>query len=89
MEGSEPMDEQRKDKRKGNDKCGNKYLAWAFSEAAECARRYNPESRAYYSRKMQKTNFMVAREAFTIKPAKAAYYIMKDSVEFKPEKCFC
>ena len=76
-------------KGKGNEKCGNKYLAWAFSEAAECARRYYPESRAYYNRKLNKTNLMVAHDALASKLAKAAYYIMKDGVEFKPEKCFC
>jgi len=30
-----------KTKGKGNKKNGNKYLAWAFSEAAELARRYD------------------------------------------------
>lgn len=78
-----------KTKGKGNEKCGNKYLAWAFSEAAECARRYYPEPRAYYDRKKQKTNLMIAHNALASKLAKAAYYIMKDGVEFMPEKCFC
>ena len=78
-----------KTKGTGNKKCGNKYLAWAFSEAAECARRYYPESKAYYDRKMRRTNFMIAHASLASKLAKAAYYIMKDGVEFKPEKCFC
>ncbi len=30
----------------GNKKNGNKYLAWAFSEAAELARRFCSEARA-------------------------------------------
>jgi transposase len=77
-----------KKKGKGNVKCGNKYLAWAFSEAAELARRSYPEARAYYNRKMQKTNFMVAHNALSHKLAKAAYYIMKDGVPFMPEKIF-
>ena len=47
-----------KTKGKGNKKSGNKYLAWAFSEAAEFARRIHPEARTYYNRKMQRTNFM-------------------------------
>lgn len=78
-----------KTKGAGNKKCGNKYLAWAFSEAAECARRYYPESKAYYDRKMRRTNLMIAHASLASKLAKAAYYIMKDGVEFKPEKCFC
>ena len=77
-----------KKKGKGNVKCGNKYLAWAYSEAAEIARRYYPEPRAYYNRKMQKTNFMVAHNALAHKLARAAYYVMKDGVSFIPEKIF-
>ena len=77
-----------KRKGKGNKKSGNKYLAWAFSEAAELARRYHPQARAYYNRKMQKTNFMVAHSALSHKLARAAYYIMRDQVPFKPEKLF-
>jgi transposase len=77
-----------KKKGKGNVRCGNKYLAWAFSEAAELARRSYPEARAYYNRKMQKTNFMVAHNALSHKLAKAAYYIMKDGVSFMPKKIF-
>lgn len=72
----------------GNKKSGNKYLAWAFSEAAEIARRYHPEPRAYYSRKMQRSNAMVAHNALAHKLARAAYYIMRDGVAFMPEKVF-
>ena len=72
----------------GNKKNGNRYLAWAFSEAAELARRYHPEPRAYYQRKMQKTNFMVAHSALAHKLARAAYYVMRDQVPFRPEKLF-
>jgi transposase len=72
----------------GNKKNGNRYLAWAFSEAAELARRYYPEPRAYYQRKMQKTNFMVAHSALAHKLARAAYYIMRDQVPFRSEKLF-
>lgn len=77
-----------KAKGKGNKKNGNKYLAWAFSEAAELARRYDDGARAYYNRKMQKTNFMVAHSALAHKLARAAFYIMKDEVPFIPEKLF-
>ncbi len=77
-----------KQKGKGNRKCGNKYLAWAFSEAAELARRFDKDARAYYNRKAQKTNRMVAHNALAHKLARAAYYIMRDGVPFVPEKCF-
>lgn len=77
-----------KKKGKGNKKNGNRYLAWAFSEAAEFARRHDEAARAYYNRKMQKTNFMVAHNALAHKLARAAYYVMKDQVPFMPEKLF-
>jgi transposase len=77
-----------KQKGKGNRKCGNKYLAWAFSEAAQLARRFHKDARAYYNSKAQKTNRMVAHNALAHKLARAAYYIMRDGVSFIPEKCF-
>jgi len=78
-----------KTKGKGNRKNGNKYLAWAFSEAAEFARRYDAQARDYYTRKMRQTNFMVAHSALAHKLARAAYSLMKDQVTFMPEKLFC
>jgi transposase len=75
-------------KGKGNKKSGNKYLAWAYSEAAEHARRSYSQARAYYNRKMQKTNFMAAHNALAHKLARAAYYVMRDQVLFIPEKTF-
>jgi transposase len=75
-------------KGKGNKKNGNKYLAWAYSEAAEHARRCYTQARTYYNRKMQKTNFMVAHNALAHKLARAAYYVMRDEVDFIPEKIF-
>ena len=77
-----------KSKGKGNKKNGNKYLSWAFSEAAEFARRFDDQARAYYNRKLRKTNFMVAHSALAHKLARAAYHVMKDQVAFMPEKIF-
>ncbi|NTW78159.1 MAG: IS110 family transposase [Syntrophaceae bacterium] len=77
-----------KRKGKGNKKNGNKYLAWAFSEAAELARRYYPEARAYYNHKLKKTNVAIAHAALAHKLARAAYYVMRDQVPFMPEKLY-
>jgi transposase len=77
-----------KTKGKGNKKNGNKYLAWAFSEAAELARRYEGQARAYYNKKSAKTNFMVAHTALAHKLARAAYFVMRDQVPFDPIKVF-
>jgi len=77
-----------KKKDKGNKKSGNRYLAWAYSEAAELARRYDEKALAFYQRKAQATNFMVAHQALSHKLARAAYYIMRDDVPFMAEKLF-
>lgn len=77
-----------KTKGRGNGKNGNKYLAWAFSEAAEMARRFDQQARAFYNRKLQKTQVMVAHGALAHKLARAAYYVMRDQVPFMPEKLF-
>jgi transposase len=77
-----------KKKGSGNRKNGNKYLAWAFSEAAELARRFDDQAKRFYNRKAMRTNFMVAHSALAHKLARAAYYIMRDGVEFDHRKIF-
>ena len=72
----------------GNKKNGNKYLAWAYAEASELARRFYPEPRAYYNRKIHKTNAPVAHSALAHQLARAAYYVMRDQVPFQPKKLF-
>ena len=77
-----------KKKGKGNKKNGNKYLAWAFSEAAELARRLDETARSYYNRKATRKKVMIARGALAHKLARAAYFIMRDGVEFDHRKLF-
>jgi len=77
-----------KGKGKGNKKNGNKYLAWAFSEASEMTRRFSPKMKGYYDRKASRTNFMVAHTALAHKLCRAAYYIMRDHVPFDSAKLF-
>lgn len=73
----------------GNRKNGNRYLAWAFSEAAEHARRQHAASRDFYQRKLrQKKHAMVAHNALAHKLARAAYYILKDNVSYDEAKMF-
>lgn len=73
----------------GNRKNGNRYLAWAFSEAAERARSFHAPSRDFYQRKLRKKKHaMVAHNALAHKLARAAYYILKDNVSFQEEKMF-
>ncbi len=72
----------------GNRKNGNKYLAWAFSEAAESARRSHPRCREFYQRKLRQKKVMVAHNALAHKLARAAFYILRDNVPFQEEKMF-
>lgn len=78
------------DKRKGrgNSKNGNKYLSWAFAEAAEFARRYNDRAKTFFNRKAAKTQASLAYAALSHKLARAAYYIMRDNVAFDDKKLF-
>ena len=74
-----------KSKGSGNRKNGNRYLSWAFSEAAQLGRRHNPAFRRYYDRKAAQTNTIVASRALSNKLARICYYIMRDQVVFRPE----
>jgi len=77
-----------KRKGQGNTKNGNRYLAWAFVEAANFAVRYNPQIQRYYQRKKEKTNGVVAIKAVAHKLARACYYVMRDQVPFETAKAF-
>ena len=69
-------------KGEGNGKSGNRYLAWAYIEAANFAVRYSSELRAWYQRKAARTKRVVALKALANKLAKACYFILRDGVEF-------
>jgi transposase len=77
-----------KKKGQGNTKNGNKYLAWAFIEAAHFAIRFNPKIRRFYQRKTAKTNAIVAVKAVAHKLSRACYYVMRDQVLFDVDKAF-
>ena len=77
-----------KRKSKTNTKNGNKYLAWAFVEAANFAIRYNKTVKRYYQRKLSKTNVIVARKTVAHKLARACFYVLRDQVEFDVNKAF-
>jgi transposase len=77
-----------KRKGKGNTKNGNKYLAWAFVEAANFAIRFNSKIKSFYQRKKAKTKVVVAIKAVAHKLCRACYYIMRDRVPFDITKAF-
>ena len=77
-------------KKKGdnNQKCGNKYLAWAFVEAANFAKRYDEHCRRWFDRKAGKTKNVVATKALACKLAKAAWYIMAEDARYDRKRMF-
>ena len=77
-----------KRKGRGNTKNGNRYLAWAFVEAANFAVRYSPQIKRYYQRKCARSNGVVAIKTVAHKLARACYYILRDGVPFDVDKAF-
>lgn len=77
-----------KKKGSGNSKNGNKYLAWAFVEAAHFATRHSEPIRRFYQRKKSKRNTTVAIKAVAHKLARACYHMLKNQVSFDVERAF-
>jgi transposase len=75
-------------KGENNQKCGNKYLAWAFVEAANFARRYDENCRRWYDRKAAKTHKVLATKALACKLAKAAWHVMAGACNYDPKRMF-
>lgn len=78
-----------KKKGKGNTKNGNAYLAWAFSEAATFAIRFDETIQRYYQRKCAKAKHpMVARKAVAHKLARACYHMLNGQETFDVKRAF-
>ena len=77
-----------KQKGQNNEKCGNKYLAWAYVEAANFARRSPGPSQRFFDRKLAKTNRFVATKSLACKLSKAAWCVMSQGVSFDSKKVF-
>lgn len=77
-------------KKKGanNRRNGNKYLAWAFVEAAHSIIRYCKTAHRFYQRKRAQKNGALATKALAHKLARASYYIMRDQKPFELELLF-
>lgn len=77
-----------KKKGSGNTKNGNKYLGWAYVEAANFAIRFNGKIKSFYQRKQSKSKRVVALKAVAHKLCRACYYIIRDQVAFDINKAF-
>lgn len=77
-------------KKKGSNNCknGNKYLSWAFVEAAHSIIRYNKTAHKFYQRKRAQKNGALATKALAHKLARAAYYVIRNQEPFKLELLF-
>ncbi len=77
-----------KKKGTGNRKCGNRYLAWAWIEAANFAIRFEPAIRRWYQRNAAKKPRLVALKAVAHKLARAGYYLLRDGGTFDVHRAF-
>lgn len=76
-----------KKKGQGNRKCGNRFLCWAYIEAAHYALRYEPV-RIWYQRKLAKSNLVKARKAVAHKIARGCYHVLRERTPFEIERAF-
>lgn len=77
-----------KKKGAGNAKAGNKYLSWAFSEAAHFAVRFEPLAQRFHERKKAKTNGMNAIRAVARKLARASWMMLKHQTPYEARLMF-
>jgi transposase len=77
-----------KKKGEGNTRNGNRFLAWAYIEAANFAIRYCEPARKFYQRKKAKRNGIVAIKAVAHKLARACFHMLKTGEKFSVERCF-
>jgi len=77
-----------KKKGENNRKNGNRYLAWAFIEAANFAIRHSAKAKRFYLKKAKATNPIVARKALAHKIARACYWVMRNQEDFNEDLVF-
>jgi transposase len=77
-----------KQKGQNNQKCGNKYLSWAFVEAANFAKRSDENCRRWYDRKAARTCTVLATKALACKLAKAAWHVMAKETDYDTSRMF-
>jgi len=75
-------------KGQGNKKNGNKYLAWAFMEAAHYGAIWSAPIKRYYQRKQAKSHILVAKKAVANKLARACYHMLKRGEVFDVTRAF-
>ena len=77
-----------KTKGDNNQKCGNRYLSWAFVEASNFARRFDEQCRRWFDRKAAKVGSVVATKALGCKMAKVAWHLMAKGTDYDAARMF-
>jgi len=77
-----------KKKADNNQKCGNKYLGWAWVEGANFARRYDERCRRWFDRKAARTSKVIATKALACKLAKAGWHVMAQDTVYDEKRVF-
>jgi transposase len=75
-------------KGRGNKRNGNKYLGWAFMEAAHYAAIWSPEIKRFYQRRQAKRHILVAKKTVANKLARACYHMLKRQEPFDVRRAF-
>ena len=77
-------------KGQNNRKNGNKYLCWAYIEAAHFMIRHSEEAKRWYQRKLVRCGGkkVVAIKSLAAKISKACYYILRDQTDFDVKRIF-
>lgn len=77
-----------KAKGQNNRKNGNKFLGWAYVEAAQFAQQHHPRIQSWFQRKQRRTCRNVALKALAAKLSKAAFIMMRDQSDFNEQLLF-
>jgi transposase len=71
-----------------NARNGNKYLGWAFVEAAQFAQQHHPRIQAWFQRKQRRTCRNVALKSLAAKLSKATFIMLRDRIAFNEQLLF-
>ena len=73
----------------GNRRCGNRYLGWAFHEAAHCMNCCGGPIQDFRRRELAKgKHARTVWSAMANKICRGVYFVMRDGVKFSPERLF-
>ena len=75
-------------KGRGNRKNGNRYLAWAFMEAAHLSAIWSPEIKRFYAKRKARRHILVAKKTVANKLARASYHMLKRGEPFDVQRSF-